>query len=116
MPIAVLIVVPFLVAVASCVVVCAPMTRPTREPSSARPDRSPPGLGVGTVRAVDGSITVDVEGLSGQHFVGRLRRPGDGASLDDLRPGTVLLVTFDPSVREQLSLADDMAAVRVPPR
>ncbi|WP_454786366.1 hypothetical protein [Mycobacterium antarcticum] len=29
-----------------------------------------------------------------------------------MRPGVLLLVTFDPAMRERLSLADDMAAVR----
>jgi hypothetical protein len=32
--------------------------------------------------------------------------------MSDLRPGVVLLVAFDPAAREQLSLADDMVAVR----
>jgi hypothetical protein len=64
------------------------------------------------VRAVDGLVTVDVESVSGQHFVGRLRQHADDAPLGELHPGVLLLVTFDPSEREQLSLADDMAAVR----
>jgi hypothetical protein len=68
-----------------------------------------PVVGIGTVRTVTGPITVDVESVSGQRFVGRLRqRDGEPA----LRPGIVLLVTFDPTARERLSLADDIAAVR----
>ncbi len=66
-------------------------------------------VGIGTVRTIAGPITVDVESVSGQRFVGRLRH-GDGDP--ELRPGVVLLVAFDPDAREQLSLADDMAAVR----
>jgi hypothetical protein len=41
-------------------------------------------------------------------FVGRLRKEATAA----MRPGVVLMVTFDPAARERLSLADDMAAVR----
>jgi hypothetical protein len=36
----------------------------------------------------------------------------DDAITSTLRPGAVLLVAFDPAAREQLSLADDMLAVR----
>ena len=50
--------------------------------------------------------------MTGQHFVGQLRQPADAAPLAALEPGVVLLVSFDPAAREQLSLADDMAAVR----
>jgi hypothetical protein len=66
-------------------------------------------VGIGTVRTIAGPITVDVESVSGQRFVGRLRR-GDGDP--ELRPGVVLLVAFDPDAREHLSLADDIVAVR----
>ena len=64
------------------------------------------------MRAVDGLVTVDVESVSGQHFVGRLHQNADDAALSELQPGVLLLVTFDPLEREQLSLADDMSAVR----
>jgi hypothetical protein len=70
-------------------------------------------VGIGTVRTVthaSRAIVVDVESVSGQRFVGRLRRSADTA-VSTLRPGAVVLVTFDPAVREQLSLADDIAAV-----
>jgi len=57
-------------------------------------------------------IIVDVESVSGQRFVGRLRpADGDGA-MPDLHPGVVLLVAFDPAARERLSLPDDIMAVR----
>jgi hypothetical protein len=56
-------------------------------------------------------VVVDVESVSGQQFVGRLR-PSADPLLAELRPGVVLLVEFDPDEREQLSLADDIAAVR----
>jgi hypothetical protein len=62
----------------------------------------------GTVRTVTGPITVDVESVTGQRFVGRLHGPAAAG----LRPGVVLLVTFDPDARERLSLADDITAVR----
>jgi hypothetical protein len=79
------------------------------------PKRSGTGaaIGIGTVRAgTDAStaLVVDVESVSGQRFVGRLRRSTDPA-VSTLRPGVVVLVTFDPDVRERLSLADDIAAV-----
>jgi hypothetical protein len=75
------------------------------------PDTSP-AVGIGTVRTVADPITVDVESVSGQRFVGRLRH-GDGEpGMSALRPGVVLLVAFDPAARERLSLADDMVAVR----
>ena len=52
-----------------------------REPVDAAPGRRPAEVGIGTVRAVDGTITVDVESVSGQQFVGRLRQHADGAPL-----------------------------------
>ncbi|MDT5400699.1 MAG: hypothetical protein QOK33_3930 [Mycobacterium sp.] len=69
-------------------------------------------VAIGTVRTVAGPILVDVESVSGQHFVGRLRQTSDDPSVAGLRPGVVLLVAFDPDARERLSLADDIAAVR----
>lgn len=71
-----------------------------------------PSVAIGTVRAVADPITVDVESVSGQRFVGRLRHQGDQHVAAGLKPGVVLLAAFDPAAREQLSLADDMAAVR----
>jgi hypothetical protein len=50
--------------------------------------------------------------VSGQKFVGRLRRRENDPVTAALRPGVLLLVAFDPDARERLSLADDMDAVR----
>jgi hypothetical protein len=102
----------FLISAAFGAVLCAHLARATRAPSELHHVRRPTGVGIGTVRAVDGLVTVDVESVSGQHFVGRLRQHADDAPLGELHPGVLLLVTFDPSERERLSLADDMAAVR----
>jgi hypothetical protein len=66
-------------------------------------------VGFGTVRTVADVVTIEVESVTGQKFTGRLR---DDAAAADLRPGALLLVAFDPAEREQLSLADDMLAVR----
>jgi hypothetical protein len=74
-----------------------------------------PAVGIGTVRSVTDPtdpITIDVESVSGQRFVGRLRHGDGDAVMPDLRPGVVLLVAFDPAAREQLSLPDDVMAVR----
>jgi hypothetical protein len=100
-----------LVSAAFGAVVRAPL-RATGRPARALPARRPPGSGIGTVRAVDGPITIDVESISGQRFVGRLCHTTADMSLGELRPGVVVLVTFDPAERHQLSLADDIAAVR----
>lgn len=82
-----------------------------------------PAIGIGTVRTIAGAeppageaderqITVDVECVSGQTFTGRLcHRAGDPV-VSTLRPGLVVLVAFDPVAREQLSLPDDIVAVR----
>jgi len=102
----------FLLSVAIAVVLCGPLSRATSEPHALLKVRPPSGVGIGTVRTVDGPVTVDVETMTGQHFVGQLRQPADAAPLAALEPGVVLLVSFDPAAREQLSLADDMAAVR----
>jgi hypothetical protein len=57
-------------------------------------------------------ITIDVESMPGQKFTGRLRHRVGDPVVSMLRPGIVVLVAFDPVAREQLSLADDMVAVR----
>lgn len=62
------------------------------------------------MRTVTGSVVVEVESVSGTRFVGRLRRSADPV-VSTLRPGAVVLVTFDPVARERLSLASDIAAV-----
>lgn len=102
----------FLISVAFAAVLCVPPSRTTLAPSEPPHGRQSTGVGIGTVRAVDGLVTVDVETVSGQHFVGRLHQHAGDAPLGALQPGVLLLVTFDPSERERLSLADDIAAVR----
>lgn len=68
-----------------------------------------PDVGIGTVRNVADTVTVEVESVTGLRFTGRL---ADESVISTLRPGAVLLVAFDPAAREHLSLADDMLAVR----
>lgn len=53
--------------------------------------------------------TIEVESVTGLRFTGRLR---DDPITSTLRPGAVLLVAFDPATRENLTLPDDMLAVR----
>lgn len=100
------------IIVIACVAVGAAMVCPIArrmQESASVPSEVSPAVGIGTVRTVADPITVDVESVSGQRFVGRLRQH-DGEL--DLRPGVVLLVAFDPAARERLSLADDIVAVR----
>ena len=66
-------------------------------------------VGVGTVATIADVVTVEVESVTGLKFTGRLH---DDSLAATLRPGAVLLVAFDPAAREDLSLADDMLAVR----
>ncbi len=80
----------------------------SRPRTSETPDATPE-VGVGTVRAIEEVVTVEVESVTGQRFTGRLH---DDAVAAALHPGAVLLVAFDPAAREHLSLADDMLAVR----
>jgi len=108
MPDALLIVIIVLACAAVGAVLACPLARRMHE-SAAVPPGANPAVGIGTVRTVAGPITVDVESVSGQRFVGRLRQR-DGEP--DLRPGVVLLVAFDPAARERLSLANDIVAVR----
>lgn len=78
-------------------------------------------LGVGTVQTVDDiespapngdrEVLVQVTGVRGEEFIGRLVHDGD-LDLSVLRPGLLILVAFDPAVPEQLSLPDDALAVR----
>jgi hypothetical protein len=79
-------------------------------------------VGVGTVRTVGngGSATaagerqifIEVVAVSGETFVGKLARCDGDPDVSMLRPGLVVLVAFDPAAREQLSLPDDVLAVR----
>jgi hypothetical protein len=80
-----------------------------------------PIVGVGTVcasctestAAADVShIFIEVVAVSGETFIGKLARCGDDPDVSALRPGLVVLVAFDPGAREELSLPDDVLAVR----
>ena len=89
-------------------------------PPRRRPSPAARSVAVGTVRAVadseDPLVVVEVESVNGQRFTGRLcHRQGDPA-VSALRPGVILLVSFDPHARDLLSLADDMAAVHAAAR
>jgi hypothetical protein len=80
----------------------------------SRPLASPnptvaPDVGIGTVRQITDVITMEVQSVTGGTFTGLLR---DDSVAEALRPGTVLMVAFDPAARKHLSLADDMLAVR----
>jgi hypothetical protein len=75
-------------------------------------------LGIGTVRGVqhdDGGrlrqVTIDVEAVPGQAFTGRLEYIASDPVIAALRPGSVVLVAFDPVARECLSLPDEIVAV-----
>jgi hypothetical protein len=78
-------------------------------------------VGVGTVRTVvddepdaagERQIWIEVSSVDGDTFIGRLVHHDGAADLSSLRPGLLVLVAFDPAAREQLSLADDVLAVR----
>jgi hypothetical protein len=69
-------------------------------------------VAIGTVQSVADFIMVEVESVTGQKFVGRLRHQENDPLTAELRPGVVLLVAFDPVARERLSLADDMDVAR----
>jgi hypothetical protein len=108
-----LLIVAFLVVVAVGAALGGPLlARRGRSTSAGGPAEVPPSVAIGTVRTVSDRITIDVESVSGQRFVGRLRPRTDEDVASGLRPGVVLLVAFDPQTRENVSLADDMMAVR----
>jgi hypothetical protein len=69
---------------------------------------------VGTVCDASGRdrIRIQVTSVDGHTFVGRLTHHDDDQVGSWLRPGAVLLVAFDPAAPEQLSLPDDVLAVR----
>jgi hypothetical protein len=104
-----------------------PAVRGCKDPGAAH--RAVPAIGVGTVRTItevrppaggcDGIgerlVTIDVEDpgdAPGQKFTGRLRHRAGDPVISTLRPGVLVLVAFDPVAREELSLADDMTAIR----
>ncbi len=98
-------------------IIAAPALRQSPGPHSLPPDELPGAraVGIGTVRSVTDPVIVEVEveGASGPTFIGSLRHRDVDADVTRLRPGVVLLVTFDPAAREHLWMADDMVAVRV---
>jgi hypothetical protein len=80
-------------------------------------------VGVGTVCTVDNDesattasgerqIWIEVASVHGDTFIGRLVHDDGDPDVSTLRPGLVVLVAFDPAAREQLSLPDDVLAVR----
>ncbi|MCB0936774.1 MAG: hypothetical protein H6522_09795 [Mycolicibacterium sp.] len=87
-----------------------PHRRRRRGPAASR------SVAVGTVQAVADSenplVVVEVESVNGQRFTGRLCHPQGDPAVAALRPGLILLVSFDPQDRDRLSLADDVVAVR----
>lgn len=106
--------IPLFLALCALVFVTVGTTVATVLPRGRTPARpaSAPSVAIGTVRAVADRITVEVESVCGQKFTARLRGGPDDPVVAEIRPGAVLLVTFDPESREQLSLADDMVAIR----
>ena len=80
-----------------------------------------PTVGIGTVcaprneptgSADERQVFIEVVAVSGETFIGKLAHCGDHPDMSILRPGLVVLVAFDPAAREQLSLPDDVLAVR----
>jgi hypothetical protein len=86
-----------------------------------------PSVGVGTVYAVEDidvkgtectaadterQVLIQVTGVRGEEFIGRLVHRDSDLDMSKLRPGLVVLVAFDPTARERLSLPDDVLAVR----
>jgi hypothetical protein len=70
-------------------------------------------VGVGTVCAAGGrQVTIEVTSVHGQRFIGRLVHYDGDPVVSWLRPGAILLVAFDPTAPDQLSLPDDILAVR----
>lgn len=63
------------------------------------------------MRRVKRQIFIEVVAVSGETFIGKLARCDGDLDLSVLRPGLVVLVAFDPTAREELSLPDDVLAV-----
>jgi hypothetical protein len=85
---------------------------------------SGPEVGVGTVQTVEDlepaalngergerQVLIQVTGVNGEEFIGRLVHQDGDLDLSMLRPGLVILVAFDPAARDQLSLPSDLLAV-----
>lgn len=113
MPDTTLILIVFLVLLAIGAALAGPLARAPLAGADTPSAPTSPSVAIGTVRSVSDLVTVDVESVSGERFVGRLRaREGGDGGTPGLRPGVVLLVAFDPAERDRLVLADDMVAVR----
>lgn len=104
-----------LIALASVIVGAGLAGQPPRKTRQRRA-RCPRSIGVGTVQVVadadDPVIVVEVESVAGQRFTGRLCHGHGDPVVSALRPGVIVLVSFDPASRNQLALADDAIAVR----
>lgn len=102
------------IALATIIVAAGLCGQPPRAPRRRSPATR--AVALGTVWAVadsaDPLVVIEVESVDGERFAGRLcHREGDPA-VSALRPGMILLVSFDPQVPGRLSLADDVVAVR----
>ncbi|KAA1249333.1 hypothetical protein F0Q45_15795 [Mycobacterium simiae] len=96
-------------AAATVVLVGRVICGPRQKPADGRT------VGVGTVHTVaagERQIWIEVASVHGDTFIGRLVRDDDDPDTPVLRPGLVVLVAFDPTDRENLSLPDDVLAVR----
>ena len=104
----------FLICAAVGASAMAPALRWSRPPRPTLTTEPHPvnTVAIGTVQSVADLVVVEVESVTGQTFVGRLRYQASDAATAALRPGVVLLVAFNPDAREQLSLADDMDVAR----
>ena len=81
---------------------------------SAPPEKGRRTVGVGTVCAAgERQVTIQVTSVDGETFVGRLVQCDGDPVVSRLRPGAILLVAFDPTARERLSLPDDVLVVNV---
>ncbi|BBY66949.1 hypothetical protein MHEL_51920 [Mycolicibacterium helvum] len=103
------------IALASIIVAAGLAGQPPRAPRSRR-TRCVRAVGVGTVQMVaeadDPVIVIEVESVAGHRFTGRLCHGHGDPVVSALRPGVIVLVSFDPASRKELSLADDAIAVR----
>ena len=73
---------------------------------------SPVSDDVSTIAAGECQIMIEVASVHGETFIGRLIHRAGDPDMPMLRPGLLVLVAFDPAAREELSLADDVLAVR----
>ena len=73
---------------------------------------SPVSDDVSTIAAGECQIMIEVASVHGETFIGRLIHRAGDPDMSMLRPGLLVLVAFDPAAREELSVADDVLAVR----